>query len=118
MPSDMLGLVILLVLTFVSVSFTIYQYWRLTKLTKNKTKEVKDYGNNLVAGIAAGAIVLVIDRMINYLLNTKIVIDTKSIGTIIGGLLGVLILVILVASIIFGATLYIINIGLRKNTKN
>jgi len=103
---------IFLLITGAILILLYFQLRKLNKLASKPKKEVKKYGKNVIAGIVAGVIVVVIDKGITLAFKSHPPIDYTSFWTIITtGALGFIMLLFEVGLILL-LVIWIINKGL------
>jgi len=108
----MFGNIIFLLLTGIVLLLLCFQLRKLRKLVIINKSEAGNYGKNIIGGIVAGIVVIILDRGITLTFKNFPFIDYKSLWTIfITGATGFIILLFEVGLILL-LVIWIINIGL------
>jgi len=104
-----------IIFPIITVAILIALYFQLKKLQKLATegkREAKSYGKNVIAGIVAGVVVVILDKSITIVFKNPPTIDyTSFLTTIVSGTAAFIVL-LFEAGLILLLVIWIINRGL------
>ncbi len=95
----------------------IYLGKKIRKIVDSKRKYSETFYKNLISGIAAGIIVIILDRSINIILSQKLNIDWKLYLPLIKSLVNFIIVISFESFLMILLVLFTIYVSLWKATK-
>lgn len=113
---DLMPIIYVLVISMVDILLLIgikfYSIKYNNEIKKNKEVS-RTYSHDIIIGTISGMIVVVIDKVITLTLGNIPKIDFSSVYSIIGSLMGVLLIVVFICAFLTLAVIYLLYLGIK-----
>lgn len=113
-------LIAVIVVIFILYLLFIVLRNKIRKSIKSNKKEARVYGRDLVIGLVSGVMVLVIDRVVNFITNNSNLphLDTSSLFPFIASLIGIIFIVVIISLALLDITLFLAFLGFPRLKKS